>query len=61
MPIGDPPIKPADGASEADFEKYRAEFDAYVATKLAELADAELHLKEDQKAADDKLHDLADK
>ena len=60
MPIGDPPTKPADDASEADFEKYRADFDAYVAEKLAEIADIELHLKEDQKAVDGKHLELAD-
>ena len=60
MPIGDPPTKPADDASDADFEKYRAEFDAYVAEKLAEIADIELHLKEDQKAVDGKHLELAD-
>ena len=60
MPIGDPPTKPADDASDADFEKYRAEFDAYVADKLAEIASIELHLKEDQKAVDGKHLELAD-
>ena len=61
MPIGEPPTKPADDASEADFEKYRAEFEAYVTTKLAEFADVELNLKKDQKAVDDRHHELADK
>ena len=61
MPIGDPPTKPAPDASDAEHEKYRHDFDAYVAEKLAEFADAEIHLKEDQKAADEKLHELADK
>ena len=60
MPIGDPPTKPADDASEADFEKYRVEFDAYVADKLAEIASIELRLKEDQKAIDGKHLELAD-
>ena len=60
MPIGDPPTKPADDASDADFEKYRAEFDAYVAEKLAEIANIELHLKEDQTAVDGKHLELAD-
>ena len=36
-------------------------FDAYVAEKLAEFARLELHLKEDQKAADEKLDELAGK
>ena len=61
MPIGDPPTKPADDASDAEIEKYRHDFDAYVAAKLAEFASIELHLKEDQKAADEKLHELAGK
>ena len=58
MPIGDPPTKPAPDASDADHEKYRHDFDAYVAEKLAELAETELHLKTDQKTVDEKLRDL---
>ena len=60
MPIGDPPTKPADDASEADYEKYRHDFDVYVAEKLAEFADTELHLRQDQKEADEKLKELAE-
>ena len=37
MPLGEPPVKPAEDASEADLEKYRQEFEAYVTQKLAEL------------------------
>ena len=58
MPIGDPPTKPAPDASDAEHEKYRQDFDAYVADKLAELAETELQLKTDQKTADEKLRDL---
>ena len=61
MPIGDPPTKPAEDASEADLEKYREEFEAYVARKLAEFADVELNLKREQKETADKHHELADK
>ena len=61
MPIGDPPTKPASDASDEDFEKYRADFDAYVAEKLAEIANIEIHLKEDQRAVDGKHLELADK
>ena len=58
MPIGDPPTKPAPDASDADHEKYRHDFDAYVAEKLAEFAEIELHLKTDQKTVDERLRDL---
>ena len=58
MPIGDPPTKPAPDASDADHEKYRHDFDVYVAEKLAEFAETELHLKEDQKTVDERLRDL---
>ena len=34
MPIGDPPTKPADDASDAEMEKYRHDFDVYVAEKI---------------------------
>ena len=60
MPIGNPPTKPADDASEADYEKYRHDFDAYVAQKLSEFADTELNLRQDQKEADEKLKELAE-
>ena len=58
MPIGNPPTKPAPDASEADYEKYRQDFDAYVAQKLAEFANTELNLQEGQKAADERMRDL---
>ena len=58
MPIGDPPTKPAPDASDAEHEKYRHDFDVYVAEKLAELAETELHLKTEQKTADEKMRDL---
>ena len=58
MPIGDPPTKPADDASDADFEKYRHDFDVYVAEKLAQFAETEMNLKADQKTADERLRDL---
>ena len=58
MPIGNPPTKPAPDASEADYEKYRHDFDAYVAEKLAEFADTELNLQEGQKAVDERMRDL---
>ena len=58
MPIGDPPTKPADDASDADFEKYRHDFDVYVAEKLAQFAETELNLRADQKTVDERLRDL---
>ena len=58
MPIGDPPTKPAPDASDADHEKYRHDFDVYVAEKLAEFAEIELHLKTDQDTVDERLRDL---
>ena len=58
MPIGDPPVKPAEDASEADHEKYRHDFDIYVAEKLAQFAETELNLRTDQKTADERLRDL---
>ena len=61
MPIGEPPTKPAADASDAEHEKYRKDFDAYVAQKLAEFADTEMSLKEDQRAAEEKLTGLADR
>ena len=61
MPIGNPPTKPAADASDAEHAKYRHDFDIYVAEKLAEFADTEISLKEDQKAAEEKLTDLADR
>ena len=59
MPLGDAPTKPAEDASEADFEKYSHDFEAYVAQKLSEFADTELHLRQDQKEADEKLREIA--
>ena len=56
-----PPTKPAADASDAEHAKYRHDFDVYVAEKLAEFADTEISLKEDQKAAEEKLTDLADR
>ena len=61
MPIGDPPTKPADDASDADHEKYRHDFEVYVTERLAEFADTELHLKEEQRETDEKLRELADR
>ena len=58
MPLGEPPAKPAEDASEADFAKYRQEFEAYVTQKLAEFGDLELNLKQDQKEATERLSDL---
>ena len=58
MPIGDPPTKPAPDAPDADHDKYRHDFDVYVAEKLVEFADTELHLKEGQKAVDERMRDL---
>ena len=58
MPIGDPPTKPAPDASDADHEKYRHDFDVYVAEKLAEFAETELHLKTDQDTVDERLRNL---
>ena len=58
MPIGDPPTKPAPDASDADHEKYRHDFDIYVAEKLAQFAETELNLRADQKTADERLRDL---
>ena len=45
MPIGDPPTRPAEGAPEEDYEKYRADFDAYVAAKIGDFATTELTLR----------------
>ena len=58
MPLGEPPVKPAEDASEADFAKYRQEFEAYVTQKLAEFGDLELSLKQEQKEATERLSDL---
>ena len=58
MPIGDPPTKPAPDASDADHEKYRHDFDVYVADKLAQFAETEPNLRTDQKTADERLRDL---
>ena len=58
MPIGEPPTKPVEGASEAEYEKYRHDFNVYVEQKLAQFADTELSLKEEQKAVGERMEDL---
>ena len=51
MPLGEPPAKPSEDASEADFAKYRQDFEAYVAQKLAEFGDLELKLEAREKGS----------
>ena len=58
MPLGDPPAKPAPDASDAEHEKYRQDFDVYVAQKLAQFATTELNLRKDQETVDERLLDL---
>ena len=61
MPLGDPPTRPAEGAPEEEYEKYRADFDAYVAARLGEFADTEVNLRREQQDLKDRELDLKDK
>ena len=58
MPLGDPPKKPDDGASEAEFERYRADFDLYVAAELKTLRDREEGLQKEKEESDAKYEAL---
>ena len=58
MPLGDPPKKPDDDASDAEFEKYRADFDLYVAAKLKTLKDKEEGLQKEKEESDAKYEAL---
>ena len=58
MPLGDPPKKPDDDASDAEFEKYRADFDLYVAAELKTLRDKEEGLQKEKEETDAKYEAL---
>ena len=61
MPLGDPPKKPEDDASDSEFEKYRAEIDQYVADKLKALKSAEEGLQKEKEESDARYEALVDR
>ena len=58
MPLGDPPKKPDDDATEAEFERYRADFALYVAAELKTLRDREEGLQKEKEESDAKYEAL---